>query len=200
MAMRASHLLRLGLMVTMLGACGDDTSNVFPEEDASPAEDAPTFDVPSMDSGNDVGTVDRGTTDIQRVDRGPTPDRGGGDCPASCTTSAECDPCRTADTPDTVRYCCISGLCVSMTGSCSVAGDGGGGTDGSSDAAEGGGADAPDFDDVPEDDAGDKDADTPPPPVDADTDAGTDASTDAGGIDGSSSTMDASVMDASTAG
>lgn len=184
-------------MVTMLGACGDDPADAFPEEDGSAAEDAPTFDVPTMDAGNDVGTVDRGTTDTQRVDRGPAPDRGGGDCPASCTTSAECDPCRTADTPDTVRYCCISGLCVSMTGSCSVPGDVPM-SDGTGDAAEGGDpSDAPDLDDASSDDAGDKDAGTPPP-VDADGDAGT--STDAGGMDGSSTTMDASVMDASTAG
>ncbi len=189
-------------MVTMLGACGDDATDVFPEEDANTAEDAPTFDVPTMDAGNDVGTADRGTSDTQRVDRG-TVDRGGGDCPASCTTSAECDPCRTADTPDTVRYCCISGLCVSMTGSCSVGGDGGT-PDGTGDAAEGGSpTDGPDLDDAPDPDdgsGGDKDVATPP--VDAGSDAaseagsGADASSDAG----SSTSMDASVMDASTAG
>ncbi len=176
-------------MVTMLGACGDDPAGAFPEEDAQ-TEDAPTFDIPTMDAGNDVGTVDRGTPP---VDRG-TVDRGGGNCPASCTTSAECDPCRTGDTPDTVRYCCISGLCVSMTGSCTVAGDGGT-PDGMGDAAEGGSpTDGPDLDDAPDPDdgsGGDKDVATPPP-VDAASEAGT--TTDAG-----TTSMDASVMDATAA-
>lgn len=203
MAMRASHLLRLGLIFGLLGACGDSGGDAFPpEQDGSATEDAPTFDVPTMDSGVvDTGTVDRGApVDNGRVDRGPTPDRGGGDCPASCTASAECDPCRTADTPDTVQYCCISGLCVSMTGACNVPGDVPPGDSTPGDASEGGtpGGDGGDpFDDAPDpDDAPDEDAGTPPP-VDAGSEAGTGAETgadggsDAGSMDAAASSMDA---------
>lgn len=197
MATRAHHLLRLGLIFGLLGACGDDTSNAFPpESDASTTEDVPTFDVPQMDTGAvDTGTVDRGSpTDTQRVDRGPTPDRGGGDCPASCTTSAECDPCRTADTPDTVQYCCISGLCVSMTGACNVPGDVPSADSMGSDASEGGSPfdDVPDPDDAPEEDTG------TPPPVDAGSETGTGAETGADG--GSDAGMDATAAAMDAAG
>lgn len=203
MAIRATSFLRLGLVVCALGACSEDPENSFPPESDASAEDtsSPMFDVPT-DLG--TSTTDRGTTDRgNTTERPPAVDRGGGDCPASCTTSAQCDPCRTADTPDSVQYCCISGLCVSMTGSCTVSGDVPTG-DTSSDASEGGapdssgiGDDAPDLDDVPEDDTGE------PPPVDAGSDAGTstpaDAATDAGSSMDAAAAADAG-MDASTGG
>ena len=122
MSIRHSLLLRLAFVATALSACSDNTMTSFPEEDASGAEDGPSFDIPRSDASADVGTADRGTT----TDRGTPVDRGTSTvCPASCGASAECDPCRTTDTPPTVAYCCISGLCVSMTGTCPAGNDGG---------------------------------------------------------------------------
>jgi hypothetical protein len=182
--------LSLALLVMTLGACGDDTMTAFPEEDASAQEDAPTFDVPSTDTGFDAGT-DRGTG----TDTSAPRDRGSVEttvCPASCGASSECDPCRTADTPSTVQYCCISGLCVSMTGTCPAFTDGGPGDAMPSDAAEGG-ADAPGGDDAadPTDGAPGDDAGTPPDDVGPASDLGGDGpSGDASAAD-ASATMDA---------
>lgn len=182
--------LSLALLVTTLGACSDDTMMAFPEEDASAQEDAPSFDVPSADTGFDAGT-DRGTV----TDTTPPRDRGSVEttvCPASCGASSECDPCRTADTPSTVQYCCISGLCVSMTGTCPAFTDGGPGDAMPSDAAEGG-ADAPGVDDAadPTDGAPGDDAGTPPADVGPASDLGGDGpSGDASAAD-ASATMDA---------
>ncbi|MDB4928646.1 MAG: hypothetical protein JWM10_1130, partial [Myxococcaceae bacterium] len=39
-------------------------------------------------------------------------------CPSSCGADVDCGPCRTSSDPDSVRYCCLSGLCISMTGVC----------------------------------------------------------------------------------
>ncbi len=46
-------------------------------------------------------------------------------CPSSCAVSADCDPCRAPGDPVESRYCCISGLCIFMTGSCVAPGDSG---------------------------------------------------------------------------
>jgi hypothetical protein len=188
----ASQPLGLALLVTLLGACSDDTMTAFPEEDASAQEDAPTFDVPSTDTGFDAGT-DRGTV----PDTTPPRDRGSVEttvCPASCGASSECDPCRTADTPSTVQYCCISGLCVSMTGTCPAFTDGGPGDAMPSDAAEGG-ADAPGGDDAvdPTDDAPDPTDDTGTPPADTGpaSDLGGDAASGDASAADATATMDA---------
>jgi hypothetical protein len=37
-------------------------------------------------------------------------------CPPSCTTNLDCNPCRTAGDP--ANYCCLSGLCIYMSGMC----------------------------------------------------------------------------------
>jgi hypothetical protein len=39
-------------------------------------------------------------------------------CPSSCGADVDCNPCRTSSDPESVRYCCLSGLCISMTGVC----------------------------------------------------------------------------------
>jgi len=184
----AFRRLGLALLVTTLGACGDDPTTAFPEEDATPQEDAPAFDIPTTDTGFDAGT-DRGPG----VDTQPPRDRGNPTettvCPSSCGASSECDPCRTSDTPSTVQYCCISGLCVSMTGTCPAFTDGGPGDAMPSDAAEGG-ADAPD----PTDDAPDPTDDAPDPTDDTGTaPADVGAASDLGG---DSSAADARVADA----
>ena len=46
-----------------------------------------------------------------------------GQCPASCATNTDCDRCRAPG--ETGNYCCISGLCLYMTGACGVTPDGG---------------------------------------------------------------------------
>lgn len=182
----AFQRLSLALLVMTLGACGDDPTTSFPEEDATPQDDAPAFDIPTTDTGFDAGT-DRGPgTDTQ-----PPRDRGTATetsiCPSSCGASSECDPCRTSDTPSTVQYCCISGLCVSMTGTCPAFTDGGPGDAMPADAAEGG-ADAPSGADAdPTDDAPDPTDDTGMTPADVGT---------ASDLGGDSSAADARVADA----
>jgi hypothetical protein len=197
--------LALALVVTSIGACSDDAMTSFPEEDASD-QDAPTFDIPATDTGADTGTADRGTATDNPVSR----DRGTSEttvCPASCSASAECDPCRTSDTPSTVQYCCISGLCVSMTGTCPTITDGGPGDatgDGPSDAAgDGAAADGADpTDDMPDE----PDAGSPPADVTAASDLGGDAradgaaTTDRGAVDASTPADATTAMDATDGG
>lgn len=130
---------------------------IFPDPDGSAeldggeetdAGEVPTFDIPGVDTGNpsfDAGTPDRGGPVDTGTDRGtdtgsvtPT-DRGGPVmCPSSCSADLDCDPCRTSSDPDSVRYCCLSGLCISMTGACPSTMMGGGG-DGGSGGGDGGG-------------------------------------------------------------
>jgi hypothetical protein len=193
MSNRRTVALRLSFIFTALSACSDDTMMSFPEEDASD-QDAPSFDIPATDTGTDTG-ADRGSVNDVPVTR----DRGAAEtmvCPASCGASAECDPCRTTDTPSTVQYCCISGLCVSMTGTCPTSTDGGPGDAAPSDAAEGG-ADAPSFDDTPDPvgDVPDPTEDVTEPPVDATSDLGRDATAS----DGATATDATVTMDAADA-
>jgi hypothetical protein len=182
--------LALAFVVTALGACSDDTMTAFPEEDASD-QDAPSFDIPATDTGSDTGATDRGTG----TDRPPPRDNGGAEtsiCPASCAASAECDPCRTPDTPSTVQYCCISGLCVSMTGTCPTLTDGGPGDTGGDAAADGATDGSPGDDADPTDDMPDEDTGSPPADVGPASDLGGDArATDGSATDGSAT--DASV-------
>jgi hypothetical protein len=37
-------------------------------------------------------------------------------CPSSCRAESDCAPCRTPGDPG--NYCCISGLCLYMSGAC----------------------------------------------------------------------------------
>ena len=189
---RASAVARLTLLLAALGACSEDAATAFPEEDASP-DDAPTFDVPT-DAGLDAGT-DRGpgTDNPAPVDRRATTETTV--CPASCAASADCDPCRTPDTPSTVQYCCLSGLCVSMTGMCPASTDGGPADSMPSDAP-GDGGDAPSVDDAdPTDDVPDPADDTGAPPDDVGPPS------DLGGDAGAGDAGDATAaMDAADAG
>ena len=161
---RSSFLRALSLCLGVLVGCGaDDPSTAFPEDDAAvedgavvemDAGESPSFDVPGLDRGTtlDTGSVttDRGgSTDNGSVstDRGGPVDTGSVStdrgtvmaCPSSCGSDIDCDPCRTASDPSTVRYCCLSGLCISMTGVCPggmtmpPGGDGGTGGDGGAD-------------------------------------------------------------------
>lgn len=144
---RSSFLRALSLCLGVLVGCGaDDPSMAFPEDDAQvedgamvevDAGEVPSFDVPGMDRGNptlDVGT-DRGggpvDTGSVSTDRGTVMA-----CPSACSADIDCDPCRTSTDPSTVRYCCLSGLCISMTGVCPggmMMPPGDGGTDGGAD-------------------------------------------------------------------
>ena len=167
--MRASTFLRSALFVVMLAGCGDSNggSGFTPEADAGEdVEDVtdsgplPSFDVPvdnttpdvptSIDASvdrpttTDTGTTDRPTTtDTGTTDRPTTTDTGSpGMCPASCSNDGQCSPC--AAPGETGNYCCISGLCLYMSGASAApapdrgtpAGDGGadGGGDGGADA------------------------------------------------------------------
>ena len=162
-AMQATNILRafplcLGLL---MGCGGNDPSMSFPEDDAAAVDETatiddagtPTFDVGSRDSGTtpvfDIPVTDRGST---TTDTGTSTDRGTVTptdrgtvmaCPSACTADVDCDPCRTSSDPSTVRYCCLSGLCISMTGACPTSMTGGGGGDGGAGGGDGGlGADA----------------------------------------------------------
>ena len=158
---RTTFLRALPLCLGVLMGCGaDDPTMAFPDDDAAVVDDTvtttdpdagplPTFDVPELDHGNptvlDVpASVDRGVT----VDRGTVVDNGvvstdhGGTmaCPSSCSADDNCAPCRTSTDPASLRYCCLSGLCISMTGACPTT-MGGGGTDGGGGGGDGGGGD-----------------------------------------------------------
>jgi hypothetical protein len=160
---RSSFLRALSLCLGVLVGCGaDDPSMAFPEDDAAVGEDGavvemdagelPSFDVPGIDRGTptlDVGIDRGGPVDTgSSTDRGTTPvdtgvistDHGSPvACPSSCGSDVDCNPCRTSSDPDTVRYCCLSGLCISMTGVCPSGmpmggpDGGGGGGDGGAD-------------------------------------------------------------------
>jgi hypothetical protein len=157
---RSSFLRALSLCLVVIVGCGaDDPSMVFPEDDAAVDADGtvvemdagalPSFDVPVADVGNP--TPDRGTPTVDTgTDRGNTvvdtgstsTDRGTVmACPSSCGSDLDCNPCRTSSDPSSVRYCCLSGLCISMTGACpsEMMGGGGGGSDGGGAGGDGGG-------------------------------------------------------------
>ena len=158
--MRGTVFLRFVLLGSLLVGCGDDPVPSFTPEDVSEegVEDAsddtgfPDFDVPEFDnptppdltSPPDQSTppADRSVTPDQST---PPPDRSvtptdnppAGMCPASCRADGDCNPCATPGDPG--NYCCISGLCLYMTGACMApAPDGGtapadGGGDGGGD-------------------------------------------------------------------
>ncbi len=192
--------MRLVAVTSALAACGgDDTSAFAPEGDASAADVGTPDDVTTtVDAVVDVPRVDTGAVDRPGTD-------GQGVCPASCTSTADCAPCRTPDQPSTVQYCCISGLCISMTSTCATVptdapspdalGDGAGAEAATSDGATG-------LDDVtgPGDDASTPPDDVPvKPPADAGSDDLGGAAGDAGdaGASGDAPRPDASAaMDA----
>jgi hypothetical protein len=56
-----------------------------------------------------------------------------GMCPSSCRNESDCAPCRTPGDPG--NYCCISGLCLYMTGACGPVGGADSGPTGGGDAS-----------------------------------------------------------------
>lgn len=141
-----------GFTVDPDAAVGDDVTDDF----GAP----PTFDVQPLDRGQppqDDGVrppVDVSRPDVQAImDTGfPTADTGGGTggvCPASCATSADCDPCWRTGEMRVGEYCCSMGLCIYSSMTCgSTTTPPGGGGDGGLDG--GGGADASGGFDIPE--------------------------------------------------
>ncbi len=165
--MRASNFLRAVLFGALLAGCGDTQgpSTFIPDDadqDAAVDNDVPedfgmppTFDVPVDDPPPpDVpATIDTpATTDtpaatdrVTPVDNPPPRDSAPpGMCPSSCRSDSECNPCVTPGDPG--NYCCISGLCLYMTGACMPpapdggppGGDGGPGDGGPGDGGDGG--------------------------------------------------------------
>ncbi len=151
--MRATTFLRTAFLSILLAGCGDtaggggfvpDDADTDAAVDKDVVEDfgpTPTFDVPTDNTVvPDVPEIDAPRPDVTTpVDRPITTDRvtptdtaPPGMCPSSCRATSDCDPCRTAGDPG--NYCCISGLCLYMTGACSAPvpdggtspGDGGG--------------------------------------------------------------------------
>lgn len=60
------------------------------------------------------------------IDQGFVPDRGiPSACPSACLVEADCNSCRMPSDPASLRYCCMSGICTSISGTCSVAMDSG---------------------------------------------------------------------------
>lgn len=169
--MRGTVFLRLVFLGVMLAGCGDDPVPSFTPEDvaedtgADASDDTGTdFDVPEFDlptqpdlpSAPDLpSTPDQSTTPDRSTpvdttppppDRSTPPDTSTpGMCPASCRADGDCNPCATPGDPG--NYCCISGLCLYMTGACmapapdggSSSGDGGG-DGGDPDAGDSGGS------------------------------------------------------------
>ncbi len=92
--------------------------------DTGPVTPTDTGVVTPTDTGNgpfDTGSVPPADTGNGPFDTGvvPPPDTGsGGVCPPSCQTERDCDPCRAPGDPAGSNYCCMSGLCLFMSGVC----------------------------------------------------------------------------------
>jgi hypothetical protein len=171
--MRGKVFLRFVLLGSILAGCGDDPVPSFTPEDASDEaapKDAtddigppPDFDVPQFDNPTPPDLTSPPDTTPPPPDRSmppadttpPPPDRSvapdavsPGMCPSSCRADGDCNPCATPGDPG--NYCCISGLCLYMTGACKApapdggttspdGGDGGGGAPGDGGGDGGGG-------------------------------------------------------------
>jgi len=163
--MRQGLLRVLAVGLFFAAGCGGAEGGFPAEEDASSGDDAsidagplPTFDVPSTSQDNgsnppaDTGTNpprDNGSVNPP-TDNGVSQDRGGGGgvCPPSCQSNADCNPCRDPSDPPGSEYCCMSGLCLYMNGACQSnptgdagvpGGNDGGGDDGGGTSGDGGG-------------------------------------------------------------
>jgi hypothetical protein len=162
--MRANNFLRVMLFGALLAGCGDTAggNNTFtPDDVAEDVDDAavvddvvedfgsmPAFDVPvDISTQPDVpATIDRpSTTDapigVDRVTPTDTPRPPDtsmpGMCPSSCSSDGQCGGCATPGDPG--NYCCISGLCLYMTGACAAPVPDGGGAGGDGGGGDGGG-------------------------------------------------------------
>lgn len=139
--MEKNDFLRWTVLTALVAVgCGDPQGTAyFPPED-----------------GGDDAAVSDGDLDAQlpSFDIPPPPpppptDGGGvGMCPASCNTNMDCMPCYSPG--EMGNYCCVSNLCIFMTGTCSATpppppppgGDGGTpGPDGGTPGPDGGGPD-----------------------------------------------------------
>jgi hypothetical protein len=109
------------------GNPGFDAGNPSFDAGPPPPMDAgnPGFDagnpLPPTDAGNPLPPTDTGNP-LPPTDTGnPLPPRdtgNGGVCPPSCQTAADCNPCRSPGDPAGSNYCCMSGLCLFMSGTC----------------------------------------------------------------------------------
>lgn len=109
------------------GNPGFDAGNPSFDAGSPPPMDAgnPGFDagnpLPPTDAGNPLPPTDTGNP-LPPTDTGnPLPPRdtgNGGVCPPSCQTAADCNPCRSPGDPAGSNYCCMSGLCLFMSGTC----------------------------------------------------------------------------------
>jgi len=156
--MRGTVFLRSVVLGALMGGCGDDPVSSFTPEDAAKDSvadasddlvtdfDVPQFDIPKRpdlpppppDLTPPADTNPSPPDRTSPADTNPSPpDRTNpadtstpGMCPASCRSDSDCNPCATPGDPG--NYCCISGLCLYMTGACAMpAPDGGtGGSDG----------------------------------------------------------------------
>ena len=184
--------MRVAAVTSVLAACGGDDTSAFPVELDGSADDAAVgFDsTTAVDAAADTGIADAGAPDRPRADSQVV-------CPASCTVNNDCDPCRTSDQPATVRYCCTSGLCISMTGSCPTATGDVPSADAANDGAGGDGAPAdsaaadPDALSVDDGSTGPDDATTTPDAPTADDLGGADGGSDAATVGDATASMDA---------
>lgn len=165
-AMEQRSFLRVsGLSLLLLVGCGSDPmASTFPDDDASADADndtgatddstSPVFDIPRSDTGTQFDVppgTDAGTDRGMPTDRVTTTDTGSDTstttCPMSCSSNSECGGCRGPSDPPGSTYCCMSGLCLYMSGVCMdtpdvpMTGDGGD-PDSSLDGGADGGVDA----------------------------------------------------------
>lgn len=109
-------------------ACASTVNPSFVEPVDAPDDDPVALDAPApVDASIDAPPLDRpAPLDVARppvdapapLDTAPpdAPDVVVGMCPSSCARDTECLPCLTPSDPG--GYCCISGLCLYMTGAC----------------------------------------------------------------------------------
>jgi hypothetical protein len=158
--MRGTVFLRLVFLGVMLAGCGDDPVPSFTPEDVAEEEgvdasddigsdfDVPEFDLPSQpdqpappDLTSPPDTTPPADRSMPPDTTRPPPDSAPmGMCPASCRADGDCNPCATPGDPG--NYCCISGLCLYMTGACMAPPPDGGSSGGDAgDSGGGGGGD-----------------------------------------------------------
>ena len=131
----------LGPFPSDLGVPANDLGN--PASDLGGTDATAPADLTTVVDTGPISSTDGGmsvvdTGPISSTDRGPLMI-----CPSSCVTDVDCNPCRTSADPPSIRYCCLSALCISMTGMCPNIGGGGadGGLGGGRDGGLGGGFD-----------------------------------------------------------
>ncbi len=116
------------------GACACDDASAPPMDaamdvasDLAP-DRAPTPDMMSCSADlrtdpMNCGACGRRCASTEACMAGVCQQRPMGMCPSQCRTSADCNPCNTPG--DQGNYCCISNLCLYMSGACPTPTDGG---------------------------------------------------------------------------